>query len=220
MKSRQSQSEESLRRPAKESTQRLYSKPKTVGLFANHVPRSPAASLFQCKTERDLTTTLAVRWKQVVMRRCNFFDTLMLLLFSLQVRVYAVPNGETKQRAVVVFGGNMKQVWAVWIWVISLSIKRRCTWISTLGSSLLSLSHSPPPSLWQSLCSQKGALASTTETATTTRKIKNLIGRVRKRSVWHALANNPVPSTAKQQRCRYVTVLMTTWAYSRYLYLM
>ena len=157
------------------------------------------------------------------MRTCNFFDALMLLLFSLQVRVYAVPNGETKQRAVVVFGGNMKQVWGAGIWVTSLSIKRRCTWISNLGSSLLSLSHSPPPSLWQSLCSQKGALASTMETATTTRKIKNLIGRVRKRSVlhvWHALANKSVPSTAKQQRCRYVTVFMTTWAYSRYLYLM
>jgi len=55
VKSRQSQSEEPLRRPAKESTQRLYSKPKTI-------------------------------------------------------RVNAVPNGETKQRAVVVFGGNMKQL--------------------------------------------------------------------------------------------------------------
>jgi len=60
VKSRQSQSEEPLRRPAKESIQRLYSKPKTVRLYVKLVARSPAASIFQCETERDLVTILAV----------------------------------------------------------------------------------------------------------------------------------------------------------------
>lgn len=55
VKSRQNQNEAPLGRTAKESTQRLYLKPKTV-------------------------------------------------------RLYAVPNGETKQRAVVVFAGSMKQL--------------------------------------------------------------------------------------------------------------
>lgn len=88
VKSRQSQGEAFLCKTAKESTQRLYLKPKTVSSY------------------RDKDTCLP-RKKNDLLTPCSFWQLS-------QVRVNAVPNGETKQRAVVVFGSSMKEVCVLW----------------------------------------------------------------------------------------------------------